>query len=295
MERFAIDHHPAVVDLLRRSLLPEDAAEADAIAEILRPNEDGSRRTAGFVEWDGAAVTGVVFVAVSNSDPSVGHLDLVVVDPEARGRGLGSRLIAAGEQALRELGCARVRVAGNPPQYAFPGVDVRYTPAICAFTKLGYAHEQTAWNMSVDLTPGSLALTDTADAEAALAEQGVHIKAADADDIARLRPIVAQEWGGHWADEITTAEQVHIALRDGSPIAFAAWGCTRPSWFGPMGTKAEGKGLGLGTILLRRCLRDQAKAGFTKGQIGWVGPVPFYARAAGAFIERVFFLYTKAL
>jgi GNAT superfamily N-acetyltransferase len=301
MERFTIDRLPGTVDLLRRSLLPEDAAEAKEIVEVLRPSAEGSRRADGFVVLDGAKVIGVVFVAVSHADPSVGHLDLLVVDPVHRRKGLGTQLIAAAEQALRERGCAQARIAGNPPDYAFPGIDVRYTPAICAVTKAGYEHERTAWNMTVDLTrPECRALMDTAPAEAHLARQGIEVRAAEANDIARLRPVVTAEWGSPWAAEITSAQQVHVAFQKraagaAEPVAFAAWGCTRPSWFGPMGTLPAAKGLGIGSVLLRRCLRDQAKAGFTRAQIGWVGPVPFYAAAADAYIERVFFLYTKPL
>lgn len=290
MEPFTHDHLPAITDLLKRTLLPEDAHEAQDIVEVLRPRFDGVRRTTGWVETDGARAIGGVFAAVSNADPQVGHLDLVAVDPEHRRRGLATALIRQAEDELRDLGCTVVRVAGNPPDYAFPGIDVRYTPAICTVTKAGYAHVQTAWNMTVDLDPDAL---DTAADEARL--DGIEVRRAEADDVARLRPVIAAEFGGHWAAEITTAQAVHIATRDGRPIAFAAWGCTRPSWFGPMGTLPEAKGLGIGSVLLKRCLLDQSKAGYAQAQIGWVGPVPFYAQAVGARIERVFFLYSKEL
>jgi hypothetical protein len=69
----------------------------------------------------------------------------------------------------------------------------------------------------------------------------------------------------------------------------------RPAWFGPMGTAPGAQLSGIGGILLRRCLADQRAAGHTRVQIGWVGPVPFYSRTVGAYIERVFFLYRKQL
>lgn len=292
VEPFTHDHLPGVTDLLRRTLLPEDAAEAVDIVEVLRPRFDGVRRTTGWVEMDGGRVAGVAFGAVGNADPQVGHVDVIAVDPAHRREGLGTRLLRQTEDALRDFGCTIVRVAGNPPDYAFPGIDVRYTPAICLMTKAGYAHDRTAWNMTANLDPGAL---DTAADEARLTEQGVRIRRAEADDIARLRPVIAAEFGSHWAAEITTAQAVHIGLRGGAPIAFAAWGCTRPSWFGPMGTLPDAKGLGIGSVLLKRCLLDQSKAGYAQAQIGWVGPVPFYAQTVAARIERVFFLYAKEL
>lgn len=292
MEPFTHDHLPGVTDLLRRTLLPEDAAEASDIVEVLRPRFDGFRRTTGWVETVGGRVIGVAFAAVDNADPHIGHLDLIAVDPDHRRKGLATRLLRQTEDELRDLGCTMVRVAGNPPDYAFPGVDVRYTPAVCLVSQAGYAHDRTAWNMTADLDPATL---DTASEEARLTDAGVEVRRAEADDIARLRPVIAAEFGGHWAAEITTAQAVHIALRENRPIAFAAWGCTRPSWFGPMGTLPEGKGLGVGSVLLKRCLLDQAKAGYAQAQIGWVGPIPFYAKAVGARIERVFFLFAKEL
>jgi GNAT superfamily N-acetyltransferase len=292
VEPFTHDHLPGVADLLRATMLPEDAAEAADIVEVLRPRYDGVRRTTGWVETHEGRVVGVAFAAVNNADPHVGHLDLIAVHPEHQRRGLATRLLRQAEDGLRDFGCTIVRVAGNPPDYAFPGIDVRYTPAVCLVAKAGYAHDRTAWNMTADLDPQ---LLDTAADEVRLAGQDIEIKRAEADDIARLRPVIAAEFGGHWAAEITTAQAVHIAHRDGQPIAFAAWGCTRPSWFGPMGTLPQAKGLGIGSVLLKRCLLDQSKAGYAHAQIGWVGPVPFYAQAVNARIERVFFLYAKEL
>jgi GNAT superfamily N-acetyltransferase len=87
-----------------------------------------------------------------------------------------------------------------------------------------------------------------------------------------------------------------VALaKDGSLLGFAAYGSSRPSWFGPMGTAPAARGLGIGALLLRRCLADQRAAGHDQVQIGWVGPLPFYAKAVGARVERVFLLYRKQL
>ncbi len=62
-----------------------------------------------------------------------------------------------------------------------------------------------------------------------------------------------------------------------------------------MGTVPAAAGLGIGRVLLRRCLRDQYAAGVRRAQIGWVGPEPFYADAVGARIERVFFQFRRSL
>lgn len=62
-----------------------------------------------------------------------------------------------------------------------------------------------------------------------------------------------------------------------------------------MGTAASARGLGIGRVLLRRCLRDMREAGARSGEISWVGPKGFYSDAAGAVTRRVFWLYPRDL
>jgi hypothetical protein len=191
------------------------------------------------------------------------------------------------------IGFTQLKVMGNAPDYAWPGVDVRYTPAVCALQKLGYTHDRTAWNMTAPL-PVAVPKKDRP------LPPDIVIKRAVPEDLATVLPMVQAEWGAAWVAEVERAVLaasggVHVAIRDDEPIAFAAWGGCRPSYFGPMGTLPGAGGLGLGSILLRRCLDDQAAMGMSSAQIGWVGPVPFYSGACGAFIERVFFLFSKQL
>jgi mycothiol synthase len=292
------DRLPDVVALCREALdLPEDAAEAAEIVARLRgTSAAGERRTTGFVALAGGAVTGVVLGSTAFRDPSIGHVDLIAVHPEHRRLGIGRALLNRVEGALAASGAGEVRLAGNAPVYAWPGIDVRYTPAVCAAMALGYEHDHTAWNMTADLT----ALPSVDDAEQRLAGRGVTVRRAGAADADRLVAFVREHfgpgWGGEVADSLDKAGAgCHLAERAGELLGFAAYGSSRPSWFGPIGTAPAARGLGAGGALLLRCLGDQAATGLTRAQISWVGPVPFYAAQAGAWIERVFFLYRKSL
>ena len=320
------DDVPAVVTLCRAALdLPEDAAEAAEIVLRLRETTGtegwsaGPRKIAGFialrsaggaaaagaalsgepVSVTGGRVIGVVLGSVSHRDRSIGHVDLVAVDPQERRRGVARALLARIEGALAGLGAGDVVIAGNAPYYAWPGIDVRYTPAICAAMAFGFEQDQPAWNMTVDVAgelPGA-----TAEDEARLARQGITVRRAHAEDVAALVEFSLANFGEGWAGEITHSvgrDQAgcHLALaKDGSLLGFAAYGSSRPSWFGPMGTAPAARGLGIGALLLRRCLADQRAAGHDHVQIGWVGPLPFYAKAVAARVERVFLLYRKQL
>jgi predicted N-acetyltransferase YhbS len=307
------DRVPDVVGLCRVALdLSDDAAEAAEIVARLRDDAPPSgatrrRHTVGLVALVGDAVVGVALGSLASQDPTVGHVDLFAVHPRQRGRGLGRALLTAVEAALATAGATQVRLAGNPPYYAWPGIDVRYTPAICTALALGYRQDGTAWNMTVDLTDrSSPALRPTAAAEERLAARGVTVRRAGPADVAAVVAFARQTFGGSWDAEVAhsigrTGAGCHVAVGTpadgGEPklLGFAAYGSSRPSWFGPMGTAPTAQGLGIGGVLLRRCLRDQYEAGHRRVQIGWVGPVPFYARGAGARIERVFLQYRKQL
>lgn len=303
---------PAVVTLCQEALdLADDAAEAEPIlARLCRrtPLPDGATppRVAGFVAVSGDGPVGLVLGSLGSRDPSAGHVDLVAVHPGWRRRGVGRALLSRIEAMLVAWGASELWLAGNPPHYAWPGLDVRYTPAICTATALGYAHERTAWNMTADLsTPQAAGLRDTAAAETALAAQGIEVRRASPADVPALvefaRSTFGPVWGAEVADSVGRPDAgCHLAVRasggandPGEVLGFAAYGSSRPSWFGPMGTATGARGLGVGAVLLRRCLRDQYAAGQRRVQIGWVGPVPFYSEVAGARIERVFFLYRK--
>jgi predicted N-acetyltransferase YhbS len=299
------DDLPAVIALCRSALdLPEDAAEAAEIVSRLREatGTDGwsptSRRLAGFLAVaPGERVIGVVLGSVSHRDASIGHIDLIAVDPAERRRGVGRALMARIEGALAGLGAGDVVLAGNAPYYAWPGIDVRYTPAVCAAMALGFAQDQPAWNMTADLRT----LTPTEPDEKRLAGDGVTVRRATTDDTAALVAFALANWGTGWAGEISHSigrerAGCHLAIEaDGTLLGFAAYGSSRPSWFGPMGTTVAARGRGIGSVLLRRCLADQRAYGHETAQIGWVGPMPFYSTAVGARVERVFFLYRKQL
>ncbi|MFI5906173.1 GNAT family N-acetyltransferase [Dactylosporangium sp. NPDC051541] len=280
----------AVGVLLARGLdLPEDAAEAPVLAARLAAPPRG-RQVVRLGTGDGTAAA---FASISDTDPQLGHVELLAVAPEARRRGVGATLLRDVERRLAGLGATRVRLGGNPPCYAWPGIDVRYTPMVCLARSAGYKMTDTAWNMTADLRGPEL---DGPVDESRLEAMGVKVGPAGPDAPEWVRAI----WGDGWAWEVEQSlgradAGCYVAVRDGEILGFAAYGANRPSWFGPMGTAPAAEGLGVGRVLLRRCLADQRAAGHDTAQIGWAGPISFYSKAVAARVERVFWIYTKTL
>ncbi|PSK63942.1 Mycothiol acetyltransferase [Micromonospora sp. MH33] len=252
------DRLPEVVDLCRRALdLPEDAAEARAIVATLAERAAADRTVLRLGAVRGGALVGVLVGSLSAQDPRLGHVDLLAVAPEERRQGIGGGLLAGAEARLAALGAAELLLAGNPPQYAWPGIDVRYTPAVCAALRLGYRQDRTAWNMTADLSEGSAALRSTEAAEQRLAGRGVTVRRAEPADLPALAGFARATFGGAWDGELAGSvgrpdAGAHLAERDGEILGFAAYGSSRPSWFGPMGTApaAEGSGIGGGCSAL---------------------------------------------
>ncbi|MEJ7598428.1 MAG: hypothetical protein WKG01_11000 [Kofleriaceae bacterium] len=119
-----------------------------------------------------------------------------------------------------------------------------------------------------------------------------------ADEHALLEA-VTQEFGGAWPFEVARAlahdpPAVHVAMRDGAYCAFAAHdGNNRGiGWFGPTGTWPAHRGQGLGEATLIACLVDVGAA-HGRCEVAWIGPRPFYDKAAGIVDERRFVLLTR--
>jgi ribosomal protein S18 acetylase RimI-like enzyme len=138
------------------SLTVRDAGEADGEAfralaargyvnRLARePNLDAARVRTLYAEWahndlrgrtpinllalDGKTALGFIAVGIEKDRPSVGFVDLVVVDPDARGRGLGEVLMLAAMRRLAERGVTTFEL----------GVAGGNAPAVGLYRKLGF-------------------------------------------------------------------------------------------------------------------------------------------------------------
>lgn len=236
----------------------------------------------------------------ADGEGPVGHVHLVAVHPDARGRGLGRRLLDAVSDDLRAAGATSLSTTGRPPRFGWPGPDVRYTAFGLLAGAAGFERGESATNMTVNLDAASrTGRLDTAADLARLAAAGVAVRRATAQDGPAIATAAA-EFGGTWAVEAAMSlardpVAVHVALRGERVVGFACHATSRHGWFGPIGVSASERLGGIGAVLLRRCLVDVRAEGRAEAQICWVGPVRFYARAVDAYVDRTFATYRKPL
>jgi mycothiol synthase len=274
---------------------PFDDAAAVAEEKLLAPGPQGPA-TAWLARTTGGAAVGV-------AASSARWLRLIAVAPDARGRGVGSALLARAEAALREAGASRARALGQPGNYLAPGVDVRNADAIAWLERRGWARgDEEKVDLIVDVQRNPMVSAVRADELATrMGARGYQIRRAGPDEAAGLTSAIAAEFGGAWPWEVERAlagrpPGVHVAIRDDAYAAFAVHdGNNRGlGWFGPAGTWPAHRGQGLGEALLLACLVDVADRR-DLCEVAWIGPRGFYERAAGVVGQRRFWPMAKTL
>ncbi len=226
------------------------------------------------------------------------YIKLMAVENTFRHTGIAKKMYIQLENAFRKYGVECVRIYDVPLNYWMPGVDPRYTPAVCFAKRMGFQRNGDTSNLVVDLQHSEW---KTQIEEKNLKLQGIEIQRAMPEDQSGLLTFIEKEWP-LWKHEVERCfddqpPSVHFARMNGKILAFAAHNGNNKGtgWFGPMATHPELRGKGIGGILLKRCLRDMRQEGLPNAIIPWVGPIPFYAFHANAKVDRVFWRYEKKL
>jgi GNAT superfamily N-acetyltransferase len=214
----------------------------------------------------------------------VGFVQLVAVRPAARRQGLGRELAeAVASWAVDEHGASAVAVGGAAPFYVWPGVDVQATAALCLFEALGFRPRGAEVNMGYPTTH-----------RAAVPDGVVLRRALEEDDVAAGLAFVERHWP-NWVAEARRAIEhgsCHLAFAAAaegeSVVGFGCHSVNRLGWLGPMGTDPDRRHGGTGNALLGAIATDLMAAGLSTVEVAWVGPVGFYANAAGASVSRTF-------
>src|SRR5450432_4904651 len=108
-----------------------DRASMVAAEKLFGPGPGGAPQAFGAWERD---LVGVAAIAER-------WLRVLAVSPPARGYGIGSKLLAACEDAARTGGATRLRALDQPGNYLAPGIDERNTQTIAWLEKRGWRRD----------------------------------------------------------------------------------------------------------------------------------------------------------
>jgi GNAT superfamily N-acetyltransferase len=267
---------------------PDRCSELAALAEAAMPHERLTADELLACCWDDPGVVlglpdgrGAVAACVQqHGDRTVGFLKLVAVEPVAQRLGHGTALLAAAEAWAFGHGAAEVRAGASAPFYLWPGVDVRATGALCLFEAAGYLAGGAELNMSCPAT------------FRAKPPAGIEVRRVLEDPDAMAVVALTRAHWPNWEAELTRAIEhgsCHAGFADdGAAVGYGCHSVNRAGWVGPMATDPTRQHRGVGAALLGEVCRDLMTAGYPDAEISWVGPVGFYAKAAGASVSRVF-------
>jgi GNAT superfamily N-acetyltransferase len=241
----------------------------------------------------------------------LGYISALLVDPACQRRGLGSRMLATVEERLRQAGCRRIAVAGNPNRF-WTALPEDLPAAHAFFQKHGYAVTGSSPDMII---PGEGCVLDEKNRQR-LADAGVVVVTATTRDAGAVLEFEAREFSGWCVNFLTLFaagdEENVLLVKHGGEIvgtitAFtprSRWRSANLVWerihgaemggYGAVGIAAAWRGKGLGGAMSQAAAAHVRSRGASCCYIDWVGPEGFYAKL-GAKVWRRFTRMEKTL
>ncbi|MFH9399216.1 GNAT family N-acetyltransferase [Streptomyces sp. NPDC017638] len=297
---------PLLLDAWRRSL-PADPLAPDRLRTLvlLDANFDpeGLRVAVAGGRIVGAAyaVRRLTPLAGTDTEPEQGWIPFFFVDPAARGRGLGRRLLTEALDWLRGHGRTRVDFASYTPNYLLPGLDAEtYPEAAGLLASLGFRTLYEAAAMDRRLV-GYRLPDEIARRRDDLTARGHRFATPADDDLVDLIVLAGTRFGADWARAIREAcaaglpaDRIVVARDPAGRLAgWAMHGTYEAALerFGPFGVREELRGTGLGKVLLHLVLERMRARGAHGAWFLWTGedsPAGHLYRQAGFTTTRVF-------
>ncbi|OBV11057.1 GNAT family N-acetyltransferase [Erythrobacter dokdonensis] len=142
----------AIHDMVRRAFIGHAYSDGDEQDVIDRLRDDGDLLLSLVAEADGAIIGQITYspALLENGEEGWVVLGPVAVDPAHQGKGLGRKLIEAGEAVMRTRGVKGITVLGDPELYAHFGF-AQNTPMWLA-GELGWAFQVKSLGPAIPAT-----------------------------------------------------------------------------------------------------------------------------------------------
>lgn len=270
---YEVDDRTAVHDLWARSLGRDWPVDPSDFAAVV--NE-------GFVAVHGEHLAGVAAIARHEDRAS---LQLLLVDPDLRGRGIGAQLHAAALEELARGGAKRVHLAGTPDPYLWPGLPAEREGARRVLERWGWRFGEPCWDLVRTLgdfeRPPGIAATP-----------GITYRpAAEADraDLTVFETAHFPEWAHYFAEEGLASAFLAVDERGALVGSLVAADQSRPQlWrrllgsdsgsIGAVGVADTVRGRGVGSAMLAHACEWLRDRGVGNCHISWTTLLSFYGR-----------------
>jgi mycothiol synthase len=220
-----------------------------------------------------------------------------VVHPEARGRGLGGRLVEQATARAREMGAKRLHYAALEPDAGAPAL----------LTGHGFREVRRFYEMGIALdgTPPAPTLPDGLVLDTFRVEEAEAFHAALDEAFQDHWEHHSRPWEEWWAKQQNVPDfdpTLWFVVRDGDEIAATARNDANRNgggWVGALGVRRTWRGKGLGKALLLHTFGEFHRRGIDRVSLGVDAESPTGAtrlyESAGMTVEIEQVVYEKAL
>jgi mycothiol synthase len=228
-------------------------------------------------------------------EPDKSWITAFGVLPDYRRRGIGTALFTHTLDKLRADGRQIVEISPYVPNYFAPGVDLSYTGTLEFLQrKFGFTVHETATSMGIDLSNFEIPAEIVELAERREREDGLTITAVIGADLPDLMPFISDNFGWDWYRHLQeylieyfgdSSRQVCflVARLHGRVVGFCG---QRRERFGPFGVDPSARNLGIGRLLLFRCLAEMSARHFYYAYFMWTGEDAARLYAFAGFRKR---------
>ncbi|MHA1680207.1 MAG: GNAT family N-acetyltransferase [Promethearchaeota archaeon] len=224
------------------------------------------------------------------------YLTVFAVKKEMRRNGIGSAMLREIIHRLKKKKRRKMRVLCSPPNYLWPGLDPRFTPALFFLKKNKFFRKKGEKVNLVYSIP-----ENTKEPPSNIA--GVTINRIKPIEIDHTIKFIETNHAGMWPVEFQYSLKnepmtTFVAKNNaGEIVGFASHSIGFPGSFGPTGVSKNLRGKGIGGLLLKWCAWDLKNAGIEEMIIRWVvgDTIKFYSKSIGARIHQVYWSMLRRL
>lgn len=228
-------------------------------------------------------------------------LKFFVVERKYREMNFATWLLHKLYKQFKSLGYkGRIKALTSPPDYWFPGVNVKHTAAIFWLKKNGFKHRMLPFlmyrqNIFVELNNPESTKIDLN--KEPINEDELYKYIRITPDYFDKTYNFARKFHD-WSEEVKLSYRndppttyIAVKKKTDSIVGFATFNAHFDGSFGPTAVLKSLRGQGIGGTLFKWTLYDLKQTGHERCQILWVvgNTVKFYSKVAGAYIGEILF------